>query len=157
MIVALVGPRTGHVGVPLFVHVLGAMLLVGTLLVVASAILLGWRRDDAGEAVALTRHGLRTLLLGVVPAYVVMRVGAQWTESAAGFPDDFDPAWLGIGYITADAGAVLVLVSIVLSALGLRRLRRGGGTGLARAVGVIAVVLLAAYVVAVWAMSGKPD
>jgi hypothetical protein len=148
--------RTGHVGVPLFVHVLGAMLLVGTLLAVASAIVLGWRRTETGESVALTRYGLWTLLLGVVPAYIVMRIGAQWTESAENFPDDFDPAWLGIGYITADIGAVLVLVSIVLSVLGLRRLRGGGGTGLARAVGVIAVLLLAAYLVAVWAMSGKP-
>lgn len=148
--------RSAHVGVPLFVHVLGAMLLVGTLLVVASAILLGWRRDDAGEAVALTRHGLRTLLLGVLPAYIVMRIGAQWTESAEGFPDNYSPTWLDIGYTTADFGAILVLVSVVLSALGLRRLRSDGGTGLARAVGVIAVVLLAAYLVAVWAMAGKP-
>lgn len=147
--------RTGHVGVPLFFHVLGAMLLVGTLLVVGSAILLGWRRE--GDSVALTRYGLRTLLWGVLPAYVVMRIGAQWTESAEGFPDDYDPAWLGIGYMTADIGGGLVLISVVLSALGLRRLRGDGGTGLARAVGGIAVVLLAAYLVTVWAMAGKPS
>ena len=152
MIVAAI--RTAHVGVPLFVHVLGAMLLVGTLLVVASAILLGWRRE--GDSVALTRYGLRTLVWGVLPAYIVMRIGAQWTESAENFPDGYDPTWLGIGYITADAGAVFVLVSVVLSAIGLRRLRNGGGTGVARAVGVISVALLAAYVVAVWAMAGKP-
>jgi hypothetical protein len=155
-VTVLAAIRTGHVGVPLFVHVLGAMLLVGTLIVVASAILFGWRRDDAGEAVALTRHGLRTLLLGVLPAYVVMRVGAQWTESAENFADGYSATWLDIGYLTADIGAVLVLISVVLSALGLRSLRRGGGTGLARAVGVIAVLLLAAYLVAVWAMAGKP-
>lgn len=149
--------RSGHVGVPLFVHILGAMLLVGTLLVVASAILLGWRRDDSGEAAALTRHGLRTLIVGVLPAYIVMRIGAQWVESAEGFPANYSPAWLGIGYMTADFGAVLVLVSVVLSALGLRSLRRGGGTGLARAVGVIALVLLVAYLVTVWAMAGKPS
>jgi hypothetical protein len=147
--------RTGHVGVPLFFHVLGAMLLVGTLLVVGSAILLGWRRE--GDSVALTRYGLRTLLWGVLPAYVVMRIGAQWTESAEGFPDGYDPAWLGIGYMTADVGGGLVLISVVLSALGLRRLRGDGGTGLARAVGGIAVVLLAAYLVTVWAMAGKPS
>jgi hypothetical protein len=152
---ALAAIRTGHVGVPLFFHVLGAMLLVGTLLVVGSAILLGWRRE--GDSVALTRYGLRTLLWGVLPAYVVMRIGAQWTESAEGFPDDYDPAWLGIGYMTADVGGGLVLISVVLSALGLRRLRGDGGTGLARAVGVIAVVLLAAYLVTVWAMAGKPQ
>jgi hypothetical protein len=152
---ALAAIRTGHVGVPLFFHVLGAMLLVGTLLVVGSAILLGWRRE--GDSVALTRYGLRTLLWGVLPAYVVMRIGAQWTESAEGFPDDYDPAWLGIGYMTADVGGGLVLISVVLSALGLRRLRGDGGTGLARAVGGFAVVLLAAYLVTVWALAGKPS
>ena len=147
--------RPDDVNLPLTLHVLGAMLLVGTLLVVATAIAFAWRGGD--DAVGLTRFGLRALLLGVFPAYLLMRIGAQWTESAEDFPDDFDPAWLGIGYITADAGAVLILVSLILSGLGLRKLRDGGGIGLSRAVGVIAVILLAAYVVAVWAMSAKPD
>jgi hypothetical protein len=151
--------RPDDVNFPLFLHVLGAMLLVGTLLAVSTAILLGWRRADAGEARALTRFGLRTLLLGVVPSYVLMRIGAQWTESREDLPEDVeDSAWFGIGYITADAGALLILVSIVLSALGLRRLRaERGGTGFGRAVGVIATLLLAAYIVAVWAMSAKPE
>ena len=137
---------------PLFLHVLGAMLLVGTLLAVATAILLDWRLADA--AGGLTRLGLRTMLIAVVPAYLVMRIGAQWTEARAEFPDDY--AWLTIGYIVADLGGLLVLVSIVLAAIGLRKLRAGGGRGLARAVGVISTIMLAAYVVAVWAMTTKP-
>jgi hypothetical protein len=151
----LAAVRENDVNLPLTLHVLGAGLLVGTLLAVATAIVLGWKRD--GDAVALTRLGLKTLLLGVFPAYVLMRVGAQWTEAAEDLPDDFEPAWLGIGYITADAGAILILISMILSGLGLRKLGSGGGLGLGRAVGVISLLLLAAYVVAVWAMSGKPD
>jgi hypothetical protein len=87
-----------------------------------------------------------------------MRIGAQWTESQENFPDDFDPAWLGIGYITADIGALFVLISIILSAIGLRRSRADSarGVALARIVGVICVVLLAAYLIAVWAMTAKP-
>ena len=104
----------------------------------------------------LTRFGLLTLLCGVVPSYVLMRVGAQWTESEQGYPDGFDPAWLGIGYITADLGALLIIVSIVLAALGLRRLRAGSGLRFGRAVGVIGILLLAGYLVAVWAMTAKP-
>jgi hypothetical protein len=145
--------RADQVNFPLFLHVLGAMLLVGALLAVATAITLDWRRP--GGAPGLTRLGLRTLLLGVVPAYVLMRVGAQWTESRQDWPGD--PAWLGIGYITADVGALLILVSVILAAIGLRQLRSGSGQVLARTVGVFSVVLLAAYVVAVWAMSVKPD
>jgi hypothetical protein len=147
--------RPDDVNLPLFLHVLGAMLLVGTLLAVGMAIVMGWRRD--GDTVGFTRFGLRTLLLGVFPSYVLMRVGAQWTEAAADYPDDFEPAWIGIGYITADAGALLIIVSMILSGIGLRKLRGGGGLGLGRAVGVISVLLLVAYVVAVWAMTAKPD
>jgi len=151
----LAAVRENDVNLPLTLHVLGAGLLVGTLLAVATAIVIGWKRE--GDAVALTRLGLKTLLLGVFPAYVLMRVGAQWTFEEENLPDDFDPAWIGIGYLTADGGAILILISMILSGLGLRKLGSGGGLGLGRAVGVISLLLLAAYVVAVWAMSGKPD
>jgi hypothetical protein len=148
--------RPDDVNAALLVHVLGAMLLVGTLLVAAAAILAAGRREVAEADARLTRFGLLTLVFGVLPSYVVMRVGAQWVESEIAFPDDFEPAWLDIGYITADAGGVLVLVCVALSALALRRLGGGGSPRLARTVGVICVVLLAAYIVAVWAMSAKP-
>ena len=85
--------RPDDVNFPLFLHVFGAMLLVGTLFAVALATVLAWRRPD--DAVGLTRFSLRTLLMGVLPAYILMRVGAQWTESNENFPDDFEPAWLG--------------------------------------------------------------
>jgi hypothetical protein len=152
----LVLARTGGVNFPLFLHVFGAMLLIGTLFAVGLATVLAWRRPE--DAAGLTRFALRTLLMGVLPAYILMRVGAQWTEAKENFPDDFDPAWLGIGYITADAGAVLVLVSLILGAFGLRKLRSGsGGVGFGRAVGIISILLLAAYVVAIWAMTTKPS
>jgi hypothetical protein len=149
--------RPGDVNLALFVHVLGAMLLVGTLLASSSALLIAWRRADPGEAAALTRFGLRTLLIGVLPAYVVMRVGAQWVQSQENLPDDFEPTWLTVGFITADGGALLLIISTVLSAIGLRRQRFGRGEGFGRAVAVIATLLLAAYVVAAWAMSAKPE
>jgi hypothetical protein len=138
----------------LFIHVLGAMLLVGTLAFVGSAILIGWRAPE--RAVPLTRLALRAIPYAVLPAYVVMRVGAQWTEAELDLPDDFEAAWIDTGYIIADAGALLLLVSIILAGIGLRKLRAGGGLGLGRAVGVISLVLVAAYVVAVWAMTTKP-
>ena len=155
--------RPDDVNFPLFLHVLGAMLLVGVLLTVASAIMIGWRRDPE-DAVGLTRMGLWTVILGVFPSYLLMRIGAQWTESQEfgdleGAAKDAveDSAWLGIGYMTADIGALLILISIVLAIIGLRRTKRGGGIGLGRAVGIISTLLLAAYIVAVWAMTTKPD
>jgi hypothetical protein len=153
----LLAIRPDDVNFPLFLHVLGAMLLVGMLLAVASAILLAWNRRDPGDAAGLTRFALWTVLGGVVPSYILMRVGAQWVESEEGLGDAEGLPWIDIGYITADLGGVLMIISIVLAIIGLRRLRRGGGTGLGRAVGVIALLLLAAYVVAIWAMTVKPD
>ena len=146
--------RDGSVNLPLFLHVLGAMLLVGTLATAALALMLGWRSADG--AVGLTRFGLRAIPWGVLPAYVLMRVGAQWTEAEQDFPDDFSAAWIDVGYITADIGALLVIVSLILAGIGLRKLRGGGGLGLGRAVGIISLLLLVAYVVAVWAMTAKP-
>ena len=141
--------------VALFLHVFGAMLLVGTLFAVALATVLAWRRPD--DAVGLTRFSLLTLLMGVLPAYILMRVGAQWTVSKEHIPDNADLTWLGIGYGTADGGALLILISLILGAVGLRKLRNGtSGVGFGRAVGVICILLLAAYVVAVWAMTAKP-
>jgi hypothetical protein len=149
--------RPDEVNFPLLLHVLGAMLLVGSLVAVGAALLAARRRADEVEAAGLTRFGLWTLISGVFPSYVLMRIGAQWTESEENLPDDFEASWLDIGYITADVGALLILISIVLSVIGLRQLRAGRGRGLATAVGAIALLLLAAYVVAVWAMTAKPD
>jgi hypothetical protein len=143
---------------PLFLHVLGAILLMGALMVTATALVTAWRREDRVAARALTRFGLWSLLVGVVPAFILMRVAAEWIASKENFGEDDDPAWLGVGYITADFGAALILVSIVLSIIGLRRLRgEADRSVLGRIVGVIALLLLVAYAVAVWAMTGKPD
>ncbi len=55
------------------------------------------------------------------------------------------------------AGALLLLIALIVGGAGVYRLRNGKGTRLLKAAMVISLVLLAAYVVAVWAMSAKPD
>jgi hypothetical protein len=88
-----------------------------------------------------------------------MRIGAEWIYSREGWDDvESEPDWLGIGYVTADLGGLLLLVSIILAGLGARRLARGGGetSTLLRVATVLVTVALVAYVLAVWAMSGKP-
>ena len=85
-----------------------------------------------------------------------MRAGAEWIYSREHLDDlPSDPTWVGIGYGTADAGGLLLLIALILGAFGLRRLR-SGRTGLLRASLVISVVLLVTYLVTVWAMSAKP-
>ena len=155
MIGVLATVRPDSWNFPLLVHVLGAMILVGGLLTGASAI--AFARGDA----RFLRLGYWTLLAVALPGYIVMRIGAHWIYSKEGWddlPDEVDePTWLSIGWIVADAGAVLTLVALILGGIGVRRLATGGGAGLIKACMVIAWIVLAAALVAVWAMSGKPD
>ena len=66
------------------------------------------------------------------------------------------PTGSASGYIIADAGALLLLVSLILGGIGVRKLRTGGGAGLLKAAMVISLLILVAALVAVWAMSAKP-
>ena len=136
----------------LLVHVAGAMILVGGLLTAGGAAALA-RRDETG---ALIRLSFRTLAWVALPGFIIMRAGAQWIYDKEGFTGD-DPAWIGIGFGISDLGALLLVIALVLGGVGLRRSRRGGGEGMLRVSGIIALVLLAMYVVAVWAMTGKPS
>ncbi len=136
---------------PLFVHVLGAMVLVGGLLTCVVAIVMA--RGDA----RLLRIGWISLLALGLPGWIAMRAGAEWIYSKEGWSGDDDPAWIGIGYITADLGGALLLAALVCGGIGVRKLRNGGGAGLLMAVNILSVIALAAYVVAIWAMGGKPS
>jgi hypothetical protein len=138
---------------PLFVHVVGAMILVGGLVTGAAA--LAFAKDDA----KLLRLGFWALMLVSFPGWIIMRLGAQWIYSREGWddvPDRFIPSWLNIGYVIADAGGLVLVITLILGGIGVRRLQAGKSSGLLKAVLVLSVVLLAAYVVAIWAMSGKP-
>ena len=139
---------------PLFLHVAGAMTLVaGTL---AGACLLAVAGGDG----RLLRRGYRALLIVALPGYLVMRVAAEWIADKEGFNDKGapDPTWLGIGYLVADLGALLLIITLIVGGIGASRIRRDrGGARLLRASMVIAIVLLVADVVAIWAMSAKPS
>jgi hypothetical protein len=138
---------------PLLVHVAGAMTLVGGVLAAASVLVV------AGGDGRLLRLGYRALLAVALPGYIVMRAGAEWIADKEGYTAKGAPSpdWLGIGFAVADGGALLLLIALVVGGIGASRVRKGkGGEGLLKATMVISLVLLAAYVVAVWAMSGKP-
>jgi hypothetical protein len=138
---------------PLFVHVLGAMILCGGLLAGGST--LAFARGD----VRFLRLGYWSLLAISLPGWLVMRIGAEWIASKEGWTKKGvpTPTWLDIGFLLADAGGLILLISLIVGGIGVRRLRSGGGAGLLKATLVLSFVLLAAYVVAVWAMAGKPN
>ena len=125
-------------------HILGAMVLVGALVLVLVAL-----------AERNLRLGYRALLLGVLPGWIVMRGGAQWIAEKE-HVDDLDPvpSWVDVGYSVSDPMLLLIIVATVCAGLAARRQQRGGalrGTAL-----VMTVIMLVAAFVAIWAMSTKP-
>ena len=148
--------RPGEQDFALLLHLVGATVVFGALLASATSILL------ARGNTRLLRLGYFSLLFVGLPGLILMRLAGQWLynlQKWADLPDQFDqPAWLGIGFVVADWGGVLFLLSLVLGGVGVHRLSHGkGGVGLLRATMVISLVLVLAYVVAVWAMTGKPN
>ena len=138
----------------LLLHLVGATIAFGGLLACATSLLLA-----RGET-RLLRLGYFSLLAVTLPGWIVMRIGAQWIFSKEGWddlPDRLVPSWIGIGFLIADFGGIVLLISLIVGGIGVRRMRNGKGTGLLRATMILAVVLLAAALVAVWAMAGKPD
>jgi hypothetical protein len=143
--------RNDSLDFPLFVHVLGAMILVGGVLTGASALAFA-----KGETRSL-RLGYWSLLAVALPGWIVMRAGAEWIYSKEHWDDVPNaPTWLDLGSLLADAGGLVLLVSLVVGGVGVYRLREGRGAGLLKTTLVLSLVLLAAYVVAIWAMAGKP-
>jgi hypothetical protein len=145
--------RSDSISVALLVHIFGAMVLMGGLVTAAGAALVGWRDEGA----ALRRFSYWSLLAVALPGYIVMRIGAQWVQTKEHLDNlPSDPAWLSIGFATADGGALLLLIALILGGIGLRKSRSGGGGGLLKASSVIATLLVAVYIVTIWAMGAKP-
>jgi membrane protease YdiL (CAAX protease family) len=130
---------------PLFLHVLGAVLLVGAMTATALA------AGRAGGSLLLRRVAFWTLAVLALPAWVLMRFAGQWIDSKEDVPGD--PTWLGIGFVIADIGIVVLLVT---TALGWWSTKRPDRRWPQQTVTVLAIVYLAALLVSMWAMSAKP-
>jgi hypothetical protein len=133
---------------PLLLHVLGAMVLVGA---AATGSILALTSDRASNPEWLRSLSFKSFLLAALPAYVVMRIGGEWLYEKEFGDVDSDPAWIGIGYITADAGALVLVITLVLSGFAVRKKPR-----LTKAAGILSLIAVVAWLVAVWAMGGKP-
>jgi hypothetical protein len=137
--------RPDNLNFPLFLHVLGATTVTGGTAAVFLASVSTRRWPWLRLVVA------RALLLVVFPAWILMRLGGAWEDSRSPIGDD--STWLGIGYMVADAGFVLLIVATILGAVSVRRPERGWPI---KAVAVITGVYFVALLVAMFAMTGKP-
>ena len=141
--------RPSSWSLPLFVHVLGATVLFGATLAVTVLVLVGRRQRQ--NAALLSRLAFRSVIGLVVPAWIVMRVGAQLIVDKE-FPHNA-PGWVNVGFAVSEPGLVLLLAMAILAGAAARR----GGTGRAAgAVAILAPIYLVALGVAWFAMSAKP-
>jgi hypothetical protein len=134
---------------PLFLHVLGAMTLFGSVLAVLILAATAWTIASAPPAVA--RAPFLVLLTVSLPAWIVMRGGAQWIYSKEGWSGNHDPTWLGIGFGVADVGLLILLVTLGVAYWW----RRSGKLVAGRIVVGLSSVYLVLLAVAWLAMSGK--
>jgi hypothetical protein len=130
---------------PLFLHVLGATILVGA---VASAALAAHASSSPAIPPALS---FRILLIVGIPSWLLMRLAGQWIDSKEDVPGD--PSWLGIGSTVGDIGLVVLLLAAGFAWWAAKRPAqqwpRLTTTGLS-------LLYLAALAIAWWAMSAKP-
>lgn len=151
MTVAVLRPDSWDL--PLFLHVLGAIALTGATAAVAVLAFASARQVDPARAALLRRLTFRTLLLVTLPAYALMRGAAEWILDRENIPDD--STWLGIGFSVSDPGLVLLLVLTLVSGIGSRR--RSTGAWPTWIVSVLTPIYVVALLVAMWAMTTKPD
>ena len=141
---------------PLFIHVLGALTLIGSVSLTSTLLFSAWRSGSA----ATVRLAVRGLTLGVIPAWLVLRASAEWIADKEGYADlDEPPDWIGIGYMATDAGFLLIVISGLLGWFALRRVRAAGDvpTTTVRIAAVLIGLLLVMTLVALWAMTTKPS
>ena len=142
--------RPDEWNLPLFLHVLSALVLIGAVTLALLALAGGWRSGSAASA----RLAFRSLLYAVVPAWIVMRGSAQWLLSEEGLDgEDVELAWIDVGFMAAEPTFLLLVIA---TAIAWRR-SRSDGPGLGgRIATVLVAVSLIAYLVALWAMTTKP-
>ena len=153
MTVLLIRPDSWNL--PLLLHVGGAMALVASVTVAAVALIQGWRTADPSSA-SLKRFGARTLLYAAIPSFFVMRIAAEWILSKEHL-ENSNAAWIGDGFLAADAGGLLLLIATIVANVAVRRDPDSGLGKLAKVGASLSVVLIALYVFAVWAMTTKPS
>jgi hypothetical protein len=143
-VASLCGPTCGA---PLFLHVVGAVTLFGSVLAVTilaySALRLAPER-----AQVVRRVGFWTTLVLMVPAWMVMYGGGAWVLDRE-FPKH-SPGWVDAGLHIADGAAVLTLLLLIFGWLAIKRPRLGGWLA------ALATVYAVALGVAWFYMSAKP-
>ena len=137
---------------PLFLHVLGALTLIGAVVLGLLALTSVWRGGTDSWRLAY-----RAIVWVAIPAWFVMRLTAQWLLDEEGL-EDAELAWIDIGFQTAEPTLILLIIAGVISRVKKNQAEGGADPGWGGRVAVAFVAIsLVAYLVALWAMTTKPS
>lgn len=147
--------RPDDVDFALFMHVLGAMVLVGSLLLAGTVLAGAWREGSAGP----TRAAYRVLLIAALPAWLVTRVFAQIVLDKPYYEPFEEQAWVELGFVSTEPVLLLLIGAIVAAGVGSRKaLRENVAVGTSgRVATVLTWLLVVIYLFTVWAMTTKPE
>jgi quinohemoprotein ethanol dehydrogenase len=140
---------------PVLLHIVGATVVFGGLLASAASLAL------ARGQTRLLRLGYFSLLFVCLPGMALMWGAGEWAYHKQGWqhlPSNLrNPDWLTIGFVVGDYGGLFFIAALIVGGVGIMRLRNGKSDGgLLKVTLGMALLLAVAYVVAVWAMTGKP-
>jgi len=143
-VASLCGPTCGA---PLFLHVLGAITLFGSVLAVTILAYAALRLTP--ERAQLVRRVTFWTTVGLmVPGWIIMYGGGAWVLDRE-FPNN-SPSWVHAGLHIADGAAVLTLLLLILGWLAIKRPRLGGWLA------ALSTIYVVALGVAWFYMSAKP-
>jgi hypothetical protein len=149
---SICGPTCGF---PLFLHVLGAIVLFGGTATVTLLAATSFRLPE--QAALLRRLAFLSMLVVVLPGWFAMRIGGQWVLSKYPGLEDSDPGWLGVGFAVADVGILFLVVTTIVAWFAYRRTKPENTRPVtAPILAGLAGLYLVALGVAVFAMSAKP-
>jgi hypothetical protein len=140
--------RGDAIDFPLFLHVLGAIVLFGAVASVALLSISALRIPQHG--VLLRGIALVTTLAAVWPGFVAMFVAGFWVLDREGYDEDKPPGWALTGIGIAEGGLFLLIALTVLVWLSRRR---PAATPWAAG---LALLYLLALAVGWFAMTAKP-
>ena len=133
---------------PLFLHVLGAMTTFGAILTAVVLSYVAWSRPDAAF---LRRATFATLADGDPVLRAAARLRRDHVQREKDGFGGNDPTWVGIGFITSDAGLLILLITIGIAFWW----KRSGKPVAGRIVAGLSTLHLLMLTVAMLAMSGK--
>ena len=150
---ALAAIRPDEWNMPLFIRILGALVLTGALALTTAYLFSAWRTGSAPNL----RMALRSLTLGVFPAWIVLRGGAEWISDRRATPTS--TARLDRHRLHGHRSGLPADRDFERPRLRGDARTRAGGEGPKTSIKVAAVLialLLVLNVVAIWAMTTKP-